>query len=195
MSERWHDWLLLPQRIALHEASATAVIADVHLGYAQARRRLGDAIPLPRVRDELAPLAEAARAHDIRQLLVAGDLFERGYDAKICGELIDLLAEWRIALLGVVPGNHDRGIESASLTILADPYELAGWSITHGDRATTAERVIQGHEHPATRRGRRKIACFLTRGTHLILPAFSRDAAGVCVDGEKRWTGWERRLV
>ena len=197
MSKLWYDWLLLPERIALHESSATAVIADVHLGYAQARRRLGDAIPLRRVRDEIIPLALAAKSHRIEHLIIAGDLFERGYDAEICAEFLDVLAEWRIACIGVVPGNHDRGIDkfANALPVLADPFDLAGWQITHGDGNIIGERIIQGHEHPATRIGRRKTPCFMTRETRLILPAFSRDAAGVNVDGEERWRGWERHLI
>lgn len=197
MSERWHDWFLLPQRIALHEATATAVIADVHLGYAQARRRLGDAIPLRRVRDELAPLSIAAKMHDIRHLIIAGDLFERGYDAEVCAEFFAVLAEWRITCIGVVPGNHDRGIDKAapSLIVLTDPFDLAGWRITHGDGTITGDCIIQGHEHLATRIACRKVPCFLTRGTHLVLPAFSRDAAGVSVDGSERWIGWVRHAI
>ena len=69
------DWWLLPERLALHEPTATAVIADVHLGYSAIRRRLGDAIPLPGMAATLAPLARAAATHRIDRLVVAGDLF------------------------------------------------------------------------------------------------------------------------
>ena len=69
------DWLLLPQRVAVHEPSATAVLADVHLGYSAARQRLGDSIPWRSVEEEMQPLVSAALTHDICAVVVAGDLF------------------------------------------------------------------------------------------------------------------------
>src|SRR5438105_11261237 len=98
---RWsEDWLLLPERIALHEPSATAVLADVHLGYSAARQRLGDAIPSRSVADEMRPLLDAARLHAITQVIVAGDLFERGYDADIQQQLLDVFARHNIRFVG-----------------------------------------------------------------------------------------------
>src|SRR5438105_15682784 len=94
---RWsEDWLLLPERIALHDPSATAVLADVHLGYSAARQRLGDAIPWRTVAEEIRPLAWAAKTHDIQHLVVAGDLFERGFDAAILQQFLDVLDGLRI---------------------------------------------------------------------------------------------------
>src|SRR5262245_694697 len=104
-------WLLLPERIALHEPSATAVIADVHLGYSAARLKQGDAVPVRSVREELQPLIDAARVHDLRSVIVAGDFFERGYDAKLADDFLEVLKSLRIDCAGIVPGNHDRGIE------------------------------------------------------------------------------------
>ena len=41
-----HDeWLLMPQRVAVHLPTATAVLSDLHLGYNEARRRDGEAVP------------------------------------------------------------------------------------------------------------------------------------------------------
>ena len=41
-----HDWLLTPARVAIHTPTRTAVLADLHLGYAEARHRTGEAVPL-----------------------------------------------------------------------------------------------------------------------------------------------------
>jgi uncharacterized protein len=185
------DWLLLPQRFAVHAPSATAVLADVHLGYSAARQRLGDAIPWRSVEEEMQPLVVAAASHDIRAVVVAGDLFERGYDAALCAQWLDVLGRLKIRFAALVPGNHDRGIDKSSLPLFADGYELAGWRIRHGDGPGADEKAVTGHWHPAVRWKRRKVPCFLARGQHLILPAFSLDAAGVDVRSDARWRDWD----
>lgn len=185
------DWLLLPQRLALHEPSATGVLADVHLGYNAVRQRLGDAIPSRSVAEEMQPLIDAARVHRIEQIVIAGDLFERGYDADVYQQFLDVLAAHQVRFLGLTPGNHDRRVAGTPLPIFADGYLLAGWHVTHGDRETAHAKVVMGHWHPALRRRGRKAPCFLMRDTQLVLPAFSLDAAGVHVGGDPRWRGWE----
>jgi metallophosphoesterase superfamily enzyme len=188
------DWLLLPQRFALHLPTATAVLADVHLGYSAARQRLGDAIPFRSVADEMQPLAVAAGGHDIRAVIVAGDLFERGFEDSIWQDWLDVLNRLRIRFVGLVPGNHDRG--AGDLTqAFPKGYDLAGWRICHGDEPCASAKTISGHWHPAVRWRRGKRPCFLVRGQHLILPAFSPDAAGADVDADSRWHDWQRLMI
>ena len=196
MMRLFGEWRLLPQRFAVHEPSATAVLADVHLGYTAARQRLGDAIPWRTVAEELQPFIDVAQSLDVRALIVAGDLFERGYDASLGQQLLDVLVRLDITLLGLVPGNHDRGIDKATnLPLFPDGYDLAGWHIVHGDQPIANTPAVMGHWHPAIRRNRRKLPCFLARDHQLILPAFSLDAAGVDVGKESRWSGWDRYAV
>src|SRR5262249_24855004 len=38
------DWLLTAARTAIHRPTATAILSDLHLGYAEARRRNGEAV-------------------------------------------------------------------------------------------------------------------------------------------------------
>ena len=190
---RWRDdWLLLPERLALHEPTATAVLADAHLRYASVRRHQGDAVPVCEVADELAPLIAAAARHRIGNLIVAGDLFERGYDADIAAKFLDFLARLNVKLIGLVPGNHDRGIpeDGCRLTTCPAGIDVGGWHIIHGDQPAISPRTVMGHWHPATRIQGRKVSCFLARQTHLILPAFSLDAAGVDVHKDPRWRDW-----
>ena len=188
----FEDWHLLPQRLALHVPTATAVLADVHLGYSAARQRLGDAIPWRTVAEELQPLADAVQTHDIRAVIVAGDLFERGYDAMLHQQFLEVLEQLGIHFLGLVPGNHDRGTDKATtpLPLFPDGYELADWHILHGDQPSTYSRIVMGHWHPALRLRGGKHPCFLAREAQLILPAFSLDAAGVDVRKDRRWDGW-----
>jgi metallophosphoesterase superfamily enzyme len=191
MMRIFDDWLLLPQRFAVHEPSATAVLADVHLGYSAARQRLGDAIPWRSVAEEMAPLTIAAASCDIRALVVAGDLFERGFDAAIFAQWMDLLGRLKIRFVGLVPGNHDHGTSDNVLPLLSDGYDLAGWRIRHGHEPSEGGKVVSGHWHPAFRCKGRKVPCFLACGRHMILPAFSLDAAGVDVRADARWHGWD----
>ncbi|MBI2804470.1 MAG: metallophosphoesterase [Planctomycetes bacterium] len=187
----FNTWRLLPQRIALHEPSATAVIADVHLGYSAARQRQGDAVPLRAVAEEMQPLLDAARAVNLRGLLVAGDLFERGFDPELYQQFSAVLKQAHIDFLGLIPGNHDRGIDTTALPTFAGGYDLAGWQIVHGDQPVEARRAVMGHWHPAIKVRGRKTPCFLLKNEHLVLPAFSLDAAGVDIRKEARWRGWE----
>lgn len=192
MTLLFEQWRLLPQRFAVHEPTATAVVADLHLGYTAARQQLGDAIPWRSVVEEMQPFIDVTQSHKIRALIVAGDLFEHGFEASLYQQFLDVLARLDIRLLGVIPGNHDGGIDKAAgLPLFADGYDLAGWRIVHGDQAITNAPAVMGHWHPAIRVQGRKLPCFLAKGRQLVLPAFSLDAAGADVRADSRWKDWD----
>src|SRR5581483_10824006 len=54
-------------RAALHLPSATAVVADAHLGYDEARRRGGEAVPRRRLDEQLAPLGRMLASRGCRR--------------------------------------------------------------------------------------------------------------------------------
>lgn len=170
------DWLLTPFRLAIHEPSSTALLADVHLGYGDARRRAGDAIP--HVADSaLSRLVAAHRSLAFRRLLIAGDWFERRADAALIRPWLQSFADHKIEFLGLVVGNHDRGLESVpQLPIWPEGFQLDGWNIQH--ETEDGERTVQGHWHPSVRWQGRKVPSFVVGTSSLILPAFSSDAAG-----------------
>src|SRR5687767_50141 len=107
---RLREWILTPQRVAVHRPTATAVVADLHLGYHEARRQGGEAVPVPEMDDCLAPLRAVAAELDVARLVVAGDLFEKRYDPDLFDRFQSCLRDLAITLAAVVPGNHDRGI-------------------------------------------------------------------------------------
>src|SRR5437660_10883840 len=74
------DWLLTSARAAVHRPTATAVLSDLHLGYAEARRRSGEAIPAVDLNSVLAPLASVLAPLRVRRLVIAGALFEAGFN-------------------------------------------------------------------------------------------------------------------
>jgi metallophosphoesterase superfamily enzyme len=195
------EWALTPQRAAVHLPTATAVVADLHLGYNSARQRGGEAVPDPGADETLEYLRSLLDLHSVRRLLIAGDLFERAYNAALAEQWTTVLENAGVELLGLVPGNHDRGLPSCSplprrtvgkgrnmaLPILPQGYRLGEWQVIHGDREFPAGPVVCGHFHPCVRWGRLASPCFLVTEGRLLLPAFSRDAAGVNVLGDPRW--------
>jgi metallophosphoesterase superfamily enzyme len=187
------DWLLTPYRAAVHRPTATAVIADLHLGYSAARRAAGEAVPLPDATGILAPLAEVARRHGARRLVIAGDVFEKAASPSLVEDLLAALGHTGLELLGVVPGNHDRQIEAHGrrLPLLPGGIRLGEWRVLHGDGKLPAGPVVHGHCHPCLRWGDDIAApCFLVRPGRLVLPAFSADAAGGGVLREARWRSY-----
>ncbi len=185
------DWMLTPQRVAVHRPTATAVIADVHLGYAAARRQRGDAIPLSGVEEALRPLAAVKAAECLRRVVVAGDLFEEGCRPELLEELLRWLDQQGL-VLELVPGNHDRkrGLRDAGLSVCEAGVDLGGWRVLHGDGELPSTPVLHGHVHPAVRHGRWAWPCYLLSATRLVLPAFSAEAAGVNVLRQPAWRGF-----
>jgi putative SbcD/Mre11-related phosphoesterase len=181
---------LTPERAAIHEPTATAVIADLHLGYDQARCRGGDAVPTVRLDDLLAPLAAVLLTQEVHRLVIAGDLFEDAHCASLAAEFLDWLRLMGVELVGVVPGNHDRGLEGKDhrLPLQLEGVCLGSWRVVHGDKELPSGPLVLGHFHPCLRWNRRLMApCYLVGPDRLVLPAFSADAAGVNVLTQARW--------
>jgi hypothetical protein len=187
------DWLLTPERAAVHLPTATAVIADLHLGYDEARRRRGEAVPESGLDDVVAVLRSLLVRETVRRLVIAGDLLEDSRCTRQAEELLAWLDSEGVALAGVVPGNHDRGLgqQDGGLPLCPAGVVLGGWRVVHGDGRLPRGRLVCGHWHPCLRWGRRVTApCFLVGPRRLILPAFSADAAGASVLGERAWRNY-----
>ncbi len=191
---RVHDeWLLTAGRAAIHLPTETAVAADLHLGYDRVRRRRGDAVPVRSIAGELEPLRLTLSAHGVRRLVIAGDLFEDGRCQRdeMVAELQAWQAECDVELAAVVPGNHDRGLGKSVLPVQPEGVKLGRWQVIHGDRHRPAGSVVQGHEHPFLRwQPGVEGPCYLVADDHLILPAYSADAAGVNVLRGRKWSAY-----
>jgi len=192
------DWLLTPERVAVHVPTATAVAADLHLGYDQARQRRGEAVPLAGLDDLLHALAVLVPRHGLRRLVIAGDLVEDAAGWALVHDLLRWLGEHDLELAGIVPGNHDRGFARAglSLPLCSDGVRLGEWLVIHGDGTLPPGRLILGHFHPCLRWSSRvKAPCYLIGDERIVLPAFSPDAAGVNVLAGRRWRGYRCAAV
>jgi putative SbcD/Mre11-related phosphoesterase len=199
------DWRLTAERVALHLPSNTAVVADLHLGYDEARRRSGDAVPMRPLDELLRPLADVMTRFDTRRLLVAGDLLEDGRCRNVLAGFRSWLEVSGTEVVAIIPGNHDRGMEDdhgnpcgpgTGMPLVPSRFQLADWTVTHGDADRPEGRVVQGHEHPWFRySGRLGTPCYLIAENHLVLPAYSPDAAGVNVLGVRRWRDYRCGVI
>src|SRR4051794_29704844 len=105
------DWLLTKYRVAIHMPTKTAVVADLHLGYGEARCYSGDSVPFDDTMAALEPLKAALS--DAQSLVVAGDLFERAFSQAAWQDFHAVVQSTGVHFHGLVPGNHDRGLRDA----------------------------------------------------------------------------------
>ena len=193
-------------------ASRTLAVADLHLGYAWAKRTRGALLPVTDD-DTTQRLAELQRTYRPQRLVVLGDIVHEALALpaleKLLREFCDRLG--RTSELIFCFGNHDRHLEKRvrdwQLPVTCQrQLTLDGHELLHGDMlpcATDAEvftlssapavsRII-GHEHPAITLGdgvatRVKCPAFLVANDLLVLPAFSSWAAG-CEFGRQPFLG------
>lgn len=172
------------------------VVADLHVGRAAAS---DVEVPLGERADLTERLDAALDRFSPGRVVVAGDvLHEFGRVSHRAAETLDALdATCRAAgaELVLVTGNHDGMLET-----VWDGERHEGYRVDDGDRTVLvchgheepseeADRYVVGHDHPTiTIEGQRR-PCFLAgeavyRGSDvLMLPAFSRVASGVEING------------
>jgi DNA ligase-associated metallophosphoesterase len=186
---------LLPERAAYLAAEQALLVADVHLGKAQAFRRLGVPVPEGTTQGTLARLTRAIEATGARQVMVLGDLLHAAL-AGAHGDATRLaVAEWRrrhaSLRLVLVRGNHDAraGEPPADWAVegVQEPWPLGPFALAHEPRADARGRyLLAGHLHPAVHLGGRgpgrlKLPCFHFGATVGVLPAFGEFTGGVGV--------------
>ena len=181
------------RRAAWFPSERVLAVADLHLGYAWAHRLIGQLMPIPPTNDTLARLAELQRDYEPGEIIVVGDIVHRAMALQVLAEevreLFDALSPR--SRLTFVAGNHDRNLQIVLKEWML-PIELlpsrrvASCTFVHGDAASAAaadSRIVMGHEHPAISIGdgvttSQKCPCFLVSERVIVLPAFSRWAAG-----------------
>lgn len=164
-------------------AQRALVVADVHLGYAQAARRRGGWLPaVDRAADVASRLRDAVAEAGAARLVIAGDLRHstRDVDAHERAEVARLLESLReVVTVDVVSGNHDLGMPGVHAVVRLGTVDVA-----HFPPATAPERwTVCGHLHPVvtlrdeTGAGVR-VPCALAGPRVLILPAFGAWQGG-----------------
>jgi putative SbcD/Mre11-related phosphoesterase len=195
-------WLDAGHAVWLEEWRTLAV-ADLHLGYAWAHRAEGQMLPVDTREDSTERLLKLLERYPAEEVVLLGDIVHRAIDVPALHSELRWLAltigeRARLRLIG---GNHDRDLAAtlaaADIALEIAPSATVGpHLLLHGDQtnqaaavshidaqSTEGGRVILGHEHPAiTLSGgvasHVKCPCFLAGAGILVLPAFSRWAAG-----------------
>lgn len=188
------DVVLLPGRAAFLPASATLLVADLHLGKAATFRKAGIPVPEGSAQADLARLARLVRETSARRLVIVGDLFhaKSGCTDRVFAEFTATRLEFTTTEVVLVIGNHDRTLGKVPATLGIDvcvPQLSEGpWHFVHepsaplvgSDRATF---TISGHLHPTVvirGPGGERIAdrCFMAEAAALVLPAFGSFTGG-----------------
>lgn len=187
-----NEFWLLPGRAAFWPARSTLLVADLHLGKAEALRR--DGVPVPTAvgresLDRLSALIELCRPD---RVLVLGDLLHA--PAGLTPTLIDSVVRWRRRFTGrfeLIRGNHDRQIDRVAdlWHLKVHPEECVAeldFIFSHAPTPSPHAFNWAGHLHPllTIRAGadRLRLPCF-----HISRPVLSpaqselEPAVGVCV--------------
>ncbi|EDY17850.1 metallophosphoesterase [Chthoniobacter flavus Ellin428] len=195
-------WLDAERAVWLEEWRTLAV-ADLHLGYAWAHRAEGQLLPVDTGEDSTERLLRLLAKYPAEEVILLGDIVHRAVDVPALHTELRWLAlnVGERARLRLIGGNHDRELAetlaTANIVLEVDTHAVVGpHLLLHGDGTdeTTAEarlsetaarrgRVILGHEHPAIGlsdgvASHVKCPCFVAGEGFLVLPAFSRWAAG-----------------
>lgn len=189
----------LPQRAAWWARARTLILADLHLGKAEAFAAAGAGLNGGVLDETLARIGHLVETLGAARLIVAGDLLHA--PAGLTGAMMARVREWRRSLgaeIVVVPGNHDRRIDVAArewdIVVTAPSFIEHPFGFVHDpvDVPTTSDVRAWwvGHVHPCVRLGGRgdalKLPCFIVSGDAasgqvVRLPAFSVFTSGVCV--------------
>jgi DNA ligase-associated metallophosphoesterase len=188
------DIVLLPGRAALVPASATLLVADLHLGKAATFRKAGIPVPEGSAQRDLARLADLVTRHGVRRLIVLGDLFHArsGCTEQVQAEFAAMREQLASTEFVLVLGNHDRplgplpvmlGIDAVVPAIDEPPFHFVHEPATDVSLAGRDVFTIGGHLHPTVSirspsGDRIADRCFVAEPATLVLPAFGSFTGG-----------------
>lgn len=162
---------------------ATAILADLHLGYAWAQRRRG----------ELGPLAGGGASARLRRaieelrpqrVVLLGDLYHAPRPSPAERRMVDEALSLVTGELVLVRGNHDRKLERDFAKAAVTEWRAPGIVATHGDTIPeTQDLLILGHFHPVAKLRDaagvwRRYPVFVLGSRVCLLPALSDFSVG-----------------
>jgi DNA ligase-associated metallophosphoesterase len=188
------DILLLTGRAALVPASRTLLVADLHLGKAATFRRAGIPVPEGSAQRDLERLGQLVRSHDVRRLVVLGDLFHAkgGCTPEVFAEFAALRRQIATTAVVLVLGNHDRaagqlpdalGLDACLPCLDEPPFHFVHEPATGVTASDKDLFTIAGHLHPTVAiqspsGDRLADRCFVADSSLLVLPAFGSFTGG-----------------
>ncbi len=203
------DLLLLPGRAAIVPASRTLLVADLHLGKAATFRRAGIPVPEGSAQRDLERLAQLVRGHDVRRIVVLGDLFHAkgGCTPEVFAEFAALRARIADTAVVLVLGNHDRAVGRLPDSLEIDacvpsldepPFHFVHEPATHVTASSRELFTVAGHLHPTVSirspsGDRLADRCFVAEPSVLVLPAFGSFTGGHRVEPTEGMRLWIAR--
>lgn len=192
MNITWRDepLQLRPERGVYLPERGALLVADVHVGKAEAFQRRGVPVPSGVGDADLDRLSSLLDACGARSLWVLGDLVH-DRDALDTDGLARLRARHIGVDFHVVRGNHDRHLAELpkewGFEVHAATAELGPFSLRHEPEGADAELyTLCGHLHPMTKlRGggdQLLLPCFQFGRRIGLLPAFTTWSSGVRVE-------------
>jgi uncharacterized protein len=173
---------LLPERAAFDPESRTLLVADAHLGKAQAFRRLGVPVPGGTTADNLQTLSRLVERTRALGVVFLGDLLHARHGRS--SAVLEAVARWRAGHPGLelrlVRGNHDSRAGDPPpewrVDVVDEPWLLGPWALCHHPDPVPGAYVLAGHLHPAVAVGRGvdrlRLPCFHFGAQVGVLPAF-----------------------
>lgn len=198
------DIRLLPGQAAFLPATATLLVADLHLGKAATFRSAGIPVPEGSSQADLARLERTLAATRAARLVILGDLLHAavGCTPAVIGEFRALRDRFAGVPFVLVLGNHDRtarrhapalGLDACLESLVEPPLHLVHDAA--GAAPAAGELVVAGHRHPrvavSARSGDRVVErCFHLAGGVLTLPAFGSFTGGHTLEGDPAARVW-----
>ena len=162
------------------------LVADLHFEKGSAYAAGGQLLPPYDTRKTITRLAAAIAESGAEVVIALGDSFHdlgadnriHEADAETLAGLVRSVGDWVW-----IEGNHDPEPPARFGGRTLPGMVLGGLTLRHEPVSGEAPGEVCGHLHPAAKvigRGRR-LRCFATDGTRLILPAFGAYAGGLSV--------------
>lgn len=161
----------------------TALMADLHLGYAFAQRRRGELGPLA-VGGAAGRLRRALEELSPRRVVLLGDVYHAPRPSPEERRLIENALSEITCELVLVRGNHDRKIERDFALASVPEWRAPGIVAVHGDAIPqTPDMLILGHFHPVVKfrdsaGAWRRYPAFVLGTRVSLLPALSDFSVG-----------------
>jgi len=180
--------VLLGERAAWLPEHRLLLVADAHLGKAQAFRRLGVPVPAGTTAENLRRLGDLIARMQPGEVVFLGDLLHAREGRSPA--TMAAIGRWRQAHAGVpmrlVRGNHDSRAGDPpgdwDFAVVDEPWRVGGWALCHHPQFLPGAYVLAGHEHPCvvlgSGVGRLRLPCFHLRCDAGLLPAFGEFTGG-----------------
>ncbi len=174
---------LLSDRALFWPAQNRLLIADLHLGKGNTFREWGIGIPTGGTAHDLNRLTALLAHTQAQSLWILGDMLHANHHDAVDAQWARFRSQHASVDFAVVPGNHDRHLDSGKLGIkqLHDGTRDGPFIFRHAPQPAQTDNAheLAGHIHPVVRLpGVGLTPVFWLRAQRTVLPAFSAFTGG-----------------